>query len=177
MTTLQYQCAMSLDGFIAGAGGDMSWLASPTDEPEQETTNPLVAQVGAVLSGNRTYRGQDPNAGTDREGGYDGQYTGPTFVLTHNPPQTAEPGVTFVDDLDTAITLAKQAAGEQLVSVLGADVARQCIEIGALDEILVYITPVLLGGGVRLFDRPGGPPVRLEVLHADGLTIRSAIVY
>ncbi len=104
MSKLQYQCAMSLDGFIAGAGGDMSWLASPTGEPEPETTNPLVAQVGAVLSGNRTYRGDDPNAGTDREGAYDGQYTGPTFVLTHHPPVTSEPGVTFVEDLDTAIS-------------------------------------------------------------------------
>ncbi|MEH1100867.1 dihydrofolate reductase family protein [Micromonospora sp. CPCC 205561] len=63
------------------------------------------------------------------------------------------------------------------MSVLGADVARQCIEIGALDEILVYITPVLLGDGVRLFDRPGGSLVRLEVLEAENLSIRSRIVY
>ncbi|MET8307172.1 dihydrofolate reductase family protein [Micromonospora sp. NPDC005173] len=182
MSKLQYQCAMSLDGFIAGPNGDMSWLSSqsddtPTGTPETETTNPLVAQVGAVLTGNRTYRGDDPNAGTDKEGGYDGQYFGPSIVLTHHIPKIAEPGVTFVDNLDKAISLAKEAAGEKLVSVLGANVARQCIEIGALDEILVYITPVLLGDGVRLFDHPGGSLVRLEVLEADNLSILSRIVY
>lgn len=71
MSKLQYQCAMSLDGFIAGPNGDMSWLATASDttEPEgaAETINPLVAQVGAVLSGHRTYRGDDPNAGTEKE--------------------------------------------------------------------------------------------------------------
>ncbi len=189
MSKLQYQCAMSLDGFIAGPNGDMSWLSShtasadtasadtATGDPETEIANPLVAQVGAVLSGNRTYRGDDPNAGTDKEGGYDGQYTGPTIVLTHHIPKTAEPGVTFVDNLEEAISLARAAAGDKLVSVLGADVARQCIDIGALDEILVYLTPVLLGDGVRLFARPGGSPVRLEVLEADSLRVLSRIVY
>jgi dihydrofolate reductase len=184
MSKLQYQCAMSLDGFIAGPNGDMSWLSSQSasddarpDNPETEPTNPLVAQVGAVLSGNRTYRGDDPNAGTEKEGGYDGQYTGPTIVLTHHIPEVAEPGVTFVDNLDKAISLAKEAAGEKLVSVLGANVARQCIDIGALDEILIYITPVLLGDGVRLFDHPGGSLIRLEVLEAANLSILSRIVY
>lgn len=73
--------------------------------------------------------------------------------------------------------MAKEAAGEELVSVLGADVARQCIEIGVLDEVLVYITPVLLGEGVRLFARPGGSPVKLEVLEAGELYVRARIVY
>jgi len=44
-------------------------------------------------------------------------------------------------------------------------VARQCLEAGVLDEILVGVVPVLLGDGVRLFDRPGGANVRLEPLR------------
>ncbi|MEH1100866.1 dihydrofolate reductase family protein [Micromonospora sp. CPCC 205561] len=118
MSRLQYQCAMSLDGFIAGPDGDMSWLSgryasadTPTDVSEAGTTNPLVAQVGAVLTGNRTYRGDDPNAGTEREGGYDGQYVGPTVVLTHHVPEVAEVGVTFVNDLEQAISVAKRPPG------------------------------------------------------------------
>ncbi|MFJ2029761.1 dihydrofolate reductase family protein [Streptosporangium sp. NPDC087985] len=47
---------------------------------------------------------------------------------------------------------------------MGADVARQCVEAGVLDEILVFVAPVLLGDGVRLFDHPGGTNVRLERL-------------
>jgi dihydrofolate reductase len=72
------------------------------------------------------------------------------------------PGVTFVDDLERGLALAKHAAGDTYVNVLGADVARQCLEAGALDEVLVCVVPVLLGDGVRLFEQPGGPPVRLE---------------
>ena len=46
--------------------------------------------------------------------------------------------------------------------ILGASTARQVLEAGLLDEILVYITPILLGDGVRLFSHPGGMKVKLE---------------
>ncbi|MCF8569941.1 dihydrofolate reductase family protein [Gordonia sp. HY002] len=180
MSIVQYQCATSLDGFIARAGGDMSWLSTASgppgdqsnDEPEM---NPLVHAVGAVLSGRRTYDGDDPNADTDQEGAYDGQYDGPMIVLTHRLPETPVPGVTFVDDLQTAISAAKDAAGDKVVSVLGASIARQCLEMGQLDEVLVYLTPVLLGDGVRLFDRPGGPPVYLDVTESGSMFVRASV--
>ena len=63
-----------------------------------------------------------------------------------------------------AIQQAVLAAGDRYVNVLGADTARQCLEAGALEEILVCIAPVLLGDGVRLFDHPGGTVVALERL-------------
>ncbi|WP_018157805.1 dihydrofolate reductase family protein [Demetria terragena] len=180
MSTVQYQCAMSLDGFIAGAGGDMSWLSGastpPEDEPHSETgTNPLVHRVGAVLCGRRTYDGDDPHAATDKEGAYDGQYGGPMFVLTHRLPDIPTPDVTFIDDVETAISLAKAAAGDKVVSVLGANVARQCLELGLLDEVLVYLTPVLLGDGVRLFDRPGGAPVYLDLVESSSMYVRASV--
>ncbi len=77
-------------------------------------------------------------------------------------PDTPVPGVTFVGDLHSGLAAAKVAAGDKYVNVLGASTARQCLDAGALDEILVLIAPVLLGDGVRLFDRPGGTAVRLE---------------
>jgi dihydrofolate reductase len=75
------------------------------------------------------------------------------------------PGVTFVGDLGSAVAAATAAAGDKYVNVLGASVARQCLEAGVLDEILVLIAPVMLGDGVRLFDHPGGTDVRLERLR------------
>ncbi|MFD2396740.1 dihydrofolate reductase family protein [Prauserella oleivorans] len=48
------------------------------------------------------------------------------------------------------------------MSILGADIARQCLAAGWLDEVLVCVVPVLLGDGVRLFDVPGGTNVKLE---------------
>jgi dihydrofolate reductase len=85
-------------------------------------------------------------------------------VLTHHAPTTPVPGVTFVGDLATGVAAAKAAAGDKYVNVLGAEVAGQCLDAGVLDEILVCIAPVLLGDGVRLFDRPGGSTVKLERL-------------
>ena len=54
---------------------------------------------------------------------------------------------------------ARAAAGDKYVNVLGASIARQCLDAGLLDEIFVRIAPVLLGDGVRLFDQPGGAEV------------------
>ncbi len=75
--------------------------------------------------------------------------------------------MTFSDDLETAVAQAKRAAGGRYVNVLGAEVARHCLEAGLLDEVLVMVAPVLLGDGTRLFDHPGGTTVALEPLHPD----------
>lgn len=161
MVKMLYSVTMSLDGFIAGPGGDMSWLTEhlgpnpPVDE--------LIGQIGALLVGNRTFGGDDPHKNTDKEGqAFGGGWSGPQFVLTHQTPPTPVPGVTFVNDLDSAVAAAKAAAGDKYVNILGADTARQCLEAGVLDEILTCVAPVLLGDGVRLFDHPGGTQVRLE---------------
>ncbi|MGJ6963177.1 dihydrofolate reductase family protein [Streptosporangium sp. G11] len=156
-----YSVTMSLDGFIAGPGGDMSWLTEHLGP--NPTVDKLVDEIGALLVGNRTFRGDDPHRGTDGEGeAFGGGWSGPQFVLTHHAPDTPVPGVTFVGDLDSGVAAAKAAAGDKYVNILGADTARQCLEAGVLDEILVFVAPVMLGDGVRLFDHPGGTNVRLE---------------
>lgn len=165
MSKLLYGASMSLDGFIAGAGGDMSWLS------QHAGPNPIVRElidgIGALLIGNRTFHGDDPNKGTEKEGPFGGSWKGPQFVLTHHAPQTPTPGITFLDDLDAAVAAAKDAADGRYVNILGADVARQCLAAGQLDEIVVVIAPVLLGDGTRLFDHPGGTKVRLELIRQD----------
>ena len=160
MALLQMQCTMSLDGFMAGPGGDMSWMADFFGP--NPASRDVMNETGALLVGNNTFGGDDPNRGTDKEGAYGGQWDGPVFVVTHHVPDAQVPGVTFVGDLDSGIAAAKAAAGDRYVGVLGADIGRQCIEKGELDEIFVFIAPVLLGDGVRLFDHPGGNKVRLE---------------
>ncbi|GGO77828.1 dihydrofolate reductase family protein [Nonomuraea cavernae] len=102
---------------------------------------------------------------------------GRKFVLTHHAPDTPVPGVTFVNALDEAVAAAKTAAGGKCVDVLGADVARQCLEAGVLDEILTFVTPVLLGDGVRLFDHPGGTNVKLERVRLDELPHTTSLWY
>ncbi|MCU1677997.1 MAG: hypothetical protein JWM93_2755 [Frankiales bacterium] len=160
MAKMLYSATMSLDGFIAGPDGDMSWL-TPHFGPNP-TVEALVDEIGALLVGRRTFDGDDPNKGTDAEGPFGGTWSGPQFVLTHRPPETAVAGVTFVNNLGVAVEAAKEAAGPNYVNILGADVARQCLAAGLLDQVLVCIAPVLLGDGVRLFDEPGGDNVQLE---------------
>jgi dihydrofolate reductase len=71
--------------------------------------------------------------------------------------------VTFVTDgIETAVVSANAAGGEKNVVILGADTARQCLDAGLLDEILVHVAPVKLGDGVRLFSRGGEAPVSLR---------------
>jgi dihydrofolate reductase len=162
MATMLYSATMSLDGFIAGPGGDMSWL---TDHfGPNPLVDDLIGRIGALLVGRRTFGGDDPYKGVeDREGKpFGGGWSGPQFVVTHHPPAASVPDLTFLDDLDAAVRAARDAAGDKYVNILGAEVARQCLVAGALDEILVLIAPVLLGDGVRLFDWPGGKNVKLE---------------
>jgi dihydrofolate reductase len=74
-------------------------------------------------------------------------------------------GVTgqFIDvPIQKAVAVAKEAARGADVVVLGANVARQILGAGLLDEIIVHVAPVLIGDGVRLFERTGGAAVKLE---------------
>jgi dihydrofolate reductase len=164
MAKLLYHVTMSLDGFIAGPADDMSWLAGQVAGPNPVVER-LLGEIGAVLLGHRTY------APATTAGGevYGGRWRGPKFVLTRDDPAAAQPGFTFVEDLGDAVAAASEAAGEGCVALLGATLARRCLEAGLLDELLVHVAPVLLGDGVRLFDHPGGTRVRLdpvELSHA-----------
>ena len=160
-----YSCTMSLDGFMAGPDGDMQWLTrhlGPNPLAED-----IVHRVGSLLVGRRTFDGDDPNRGTESEGAFGGQWHGPVVVLTHRPPDVPpdDPDLTFSSDLPAAVATARDAAGDKYVNILGAEVARGCLEAGLLDEILVLIAPVLLGDGTRLFDWPGGHSVDLVRTH------------
>jgi len=176
MGKVLYSATMSLDGYIAGPDGDMSWLAPYMGHNPQ--VDALQRGIGALLIGGHTFRGDDPNRGTDKEGAFSGTWTGPSFVVTHDPPVEPVPEVTFLPDVASGLAAAKEAAGESYVNVLGADIARQCLELGELDEVLAIIAPILLGDGTRLFQHPGGRQVPLEhvsvetVAHATNVWMR-----
>ncbi|MDT5151591.1 MAG: hypothetical protein QOI01_3324 [Mycobacterium sp.] len=161
MAKFLYSAAMSLDGFIAGPGGDMSWLTAYFGP--NPVVDELIPRVGALLVGGRTYGGDDPHRGQEGEGkAFDGSWDGPQIVLTRRPERAATPGVSFTDDIAHAIAASAKAADDLYVTVLGADVAAQCLALGVLDEVLVSVAPLMLGDGVRLFDRAGGTRVPLE---------------
>jgi dihydrofolate reductase len=147
--------AMSLDGFIAGPGHAMDWIF---DFMRSEEAFPeVMAATGAMLIGRSTYEVAKQMAVEDT--GYDG---GAEFVLTHKPPDEPDSSVTFLTcDIEEAVATALSAAGGKNLEILGADVAGQCLQRGLVDEILVYVLPVLLGDGVR-FSPPSLPRIDLE---------------
>ena len=114
----------------------------------------LWSELGAVLTGRRTF---------DVAQGWGGNHAwGPAFVLTHHVPEGwPRPGSTvhFVSDgIESAVRQAKAAAGGKNVAVHGADTIQQLLNAGLLDEINVDVAALLLGDGVRLFDRLAGTP-------------------
>jgi dihydrofolate reductase len=183
---------VSLDGFIAGPddgpelpldrGGEAlfawmdagpesnrvhRWLRPP--DASKKVVDEWMGEVGALISGRRTF---------DIAGGWkDGHPVDvPIFVLTHRAPTEGEwsPRVSFVTDgIERALQLAQDAAGERQVGISGADVAQQLLRAGKLDEIQLSVTPLILGGGVRLLDHVGPGPIVLEqirVIESQGVT-------
>jgi dihydrofolate reductase len=158
---------MSLDGFIAGPGDSMDWGGGRalSDFVDPDDFAEIAARTGAMLVGRRTWDVGDKMKEQEPES-VDYPFTGPMFLLTHRPLDPPNPDVTILSgDIGDAVATALDAAGDKDVEILGADVAGQCLQHGLVDEILVYVLPVLLGEGVP-FSAPGVPRTDLEPLSS-----------
>lgn len=152
--------------FDAGGADPMTFSVSA---PSAEHIRGLWSELGAVLTGRRTF---------DKAQGWGGNHAwGPAFVLTHHIPAgwpRAGSTVHFVTDgIESAVKQAKVAAAGKSVGVHGADTIQQLLNAGLLDEIQVDVVALLLGSGVRLFDRLVGAPVVLgnpKVMQGVGVT-------
>jgi dihydrofolate reductase len=160
----------SVDGYIAGPddgpgkglgeggerlhywvfGGPWSYETEPKGEmlPEdKQWFEQAVARVGAVVGGRTTYEAAE-HWGDRNPWGL------PFFIVTHRVEEQPPGGdFTFVDGVAEAIARAREAAGDKDVSVMGgADVIRQGLAAGLVDELTIVVAPVILGGGKRLFE-------------------------
>ncbi len=157
---------MSLDGFINDSNGSVESLyADLVEWKESDMGKESIQNTGAVVMGWNTFNmAEDPDWYVD---GY--EYQVPIFVLTHHlplkqPKKTDQLTFTFVTDgLESAIRQAKEAAGDREVNIIGAaSTAQQCLRAGLADELQVDIIPILLGGGLRLFEFLGESQIPLE---------------
>jgi dihydrofolate reductase len=131
-------------------GGPWSYGSEPKGDPTGEDAAWLadaVSRVGAVVGGRWTY---------EAAGGWGGEnpWGLPFFIVTHRPEEEPTGGAfTFVSGVEEAIARAREAAGDKDVHVMGgADVIRQALEAGLVDELTIIVAPVVLGGGKRLFE-------------------------
>jgi dihydrofolate reductase len=173
MGIVTYDKSASLDGFIAGANvrleaglGDdgerlHDWAFQ--DEAGLKLIQREVAKLGAVICGRRTYDMSIPHWG---DGGPTGEARVPLFVLSHGVPDDVPQGgvYTFVGDLETALARAREVAGDRNISVMGADVGRQLVDAGVIDEISVHVVPVLFGSGTPIFGAGVDGHVTLELV-------------
>ncbi len=130
-----------------------------------------VTSTGAVLGGRD---GWDHAAVTDSRP-YGGAWRGPLFVLTHHPEDTTPAeGVMFLScDVADAARIALEAAQGKNLEVHSPSIGRQLLERGLIDEVDLHVAPVLLGDGIRLYDNPGGHPIRLST--PDGADLSAAV--
>ena len=91
------------------------------------------------------------------------------FVLTHHPGDaTPADDVTFLScGPAEAVRIGLAAAAGKNLEVFSPTIGRQLLELGLIDEIDLHILPVLLGEGIRLYDNPGGAPIRLRAGDGD----------
>jgi dihydrofolate reductase len=180
MTKVLAGITMSVDGYVAGPddgpgkglgeGGERLhyWVFGGPwtyeDDPKGEATGEdaawleqTVSRIGAVVGWRFTYEAA-------RHWGGENPWGLPVFIVTHRPEEEPEGGAfTFVSGVREAVTRAADAAGGKDVHVMGgADVIRQALEAGLVDELSIIVAPVVLGGGKRLFD---GFATSLELEH------------
>jgi dihydrofolate reductase len=116
-------------------GEDAAWLEA------------VMSRTGAVVGGRATYEAA-------RHWGDKNPWGLPFFIVTHRPEEQPEGGeFAFVSGVEEAVERAREAAGDKDVHVMGgAEIIRQALEAGIVDELSIIIAPVVLGGGKRLFE-------------------------
>jgi len=186
--TVKVDMSVSLDGYVAGPddsheqplgrGGEVlhEWVTATqswremhgyeggTTGVDSEVMADAVTGVGAIVMGRRMFDLGEPYWGEDPP------FRKPVFVVTHEPREAVVRGeTTFAfagGGPEGALDLAREAAADGDVSIAGgADVIRQLLRAGAIDELTLHVVPVLLGGGASLFEGVG-PEVRVEQVRA-----------
>jgi dihydrofolate reductase len=163
--------SISLDGFIAGPnetpdrglgdGGHRLHEWVMTDGGPSGVNGQVFGEAmstGAVVAGRGTF---------EPAGGWGGDHHDgvPIFIVARGEPGidiSQWPLVTYVNGVTTAMTQAKEAAGDKNVLVHGAGTAQRALSAGVLDELELHVIPVLFGQGRRLFEDLAAEQIELE---------------
>ena len=171
MSVTQYYTATTLDGFIADPDDSLDWLFTRRQEPDGPLNyRAFIAGVGAMAMGSTTYEwilghefaGKDPAE-------WKWPYDIPCWVFTHRQlPVVPDSAIEFTRaDIATIHAAMIDAAGDRNVWIVGGgDLAGQFADAGLLDEVIVSIAPVTLGGGKPLL--PRRIELRLDELGQNG---------
>lgn len=179
MGIISTEFTISLDGFVAGPNDDIShifgWYTSGDTDLSIEGAPPFKvsrasaeflqenwSQAGAIVTGRRDFDVSNAWGGKAILGL-------PMFIVTHSAPEAwigpTSPYTFVTDGVASAIKQSQTAAGDKTVGVGGTQIVQQCFQANLIDEIILHQVPVLLGAGIRLFDKLGPEPIKLEKLQ------------
>lgn len=175
-----FYTASSLDGFIADEAGALDWLFAVDDgaETADDTFAQFMSTIGVFVEGSTTYSWvveqerllDEPSRWQELYGDL------PTFVFSSRDlaiPEGADVRVVRGDVVDILPSMWAAAGDKDVWIVGGGDLAGQFLDIGALDQIVVAIAPVTLGGGAPLLPRR----VEADRLRLREVTQRSQFAY
>lgn len=188
---------ISLDGFGAGVNqtfekpfGDNfdadllnNWMFAEPEKQKHKKEIDAILDAGAFIMGSNMFGPKDRRNKPDWKGwwGDNPPYHAAVFVLSHQErePIEMDGGTTFffvTDGIESALSKAKNAAGNRNVKVMGgAQTINQYLAAGLIDELWVHIVPVTIGMGSRLFD--GVPTLQLEPIEVSGTSVVTHIRY
>lgn len=149
--------AMSLDGYIAGPGDDLSFLSAVQKEGEDYGYVGFLNTIDTVIIGRKTYEwvmtqvDEFPHADLD------------TFIITRSPREPDGRIQFYGGALDSLINEIKSIPGKNLFIDGGAEITNELLRLKLIDEMIISVIPVILGDGVRLF-RQGLPQQNLRLI-------------
>jgi dihydrofolate reductase len=190
VTKVLLEMSMSLDGYVTGPdvgpdepmgrGGERlhEWMFEGRSDAEVERfESEHFKDIGAVIVGRRMadlgirFWGEEPT------------FHAPVFVVTNRPAETIDKagGTSYVfvtDGIDEALRRAREAAGSADVMVGGgAQIARQYLRAGAIEELRLHLVPTILGGGTPLFDEGPSSTISLRPIEVAGTPSVTHLTY
>ncbi len=141
---VRYAVAMSLDGFIAGPGGDADWIIM---DPEIDFKE-IYGQFDTLVMGRRTFEAMKGDGGGGSMPGIQ------VFVFSRTLQQEEHSGITIVDNPEKLMAELRSKPGKDVWLFGGGSLFRSFAELGLVDTVEVAVIPVLLGEGVPLLPPP-----------------------
>ena len=152
MPQLRYSVAASLDGFIAGPGGEFDWIVV---DPDIDFAAMYAGYSGLVM-GRKSYDVFVATGGAP-------DISLPTYVCSRTMPEGERDGVIVVRDAVSQLRALKKGPDDKPLWLWGGgELFRQCAEAGLVDGVEVAVIPILLGGGIPLLPTPG-PRLKLHL--------------
>lgn len=160
MSKIILYIASSLDGFIAGRNGDISWLDAYQVEGEDYGYSEFLKTIDIIVMGSKTYE-QLLNFGSWP---YEGVKT---YIMTRRQLEQADKAKVefYSGDLDSFVPGIRRESHKDIWLVGGASLAQSFLKHSLIDEMVLSIIPVILGDGIPLFGRTQ-KELRLKLLKS-----------